>query len=457
MPPDVGTEMKMRGGQGTRVSSTAALTAFDPRGDGNAVQPHMVDASTFVFSNPSEGELAFACALSNQQILSILDPKGNKKAERIYARLSIPGAEAVEKTVLKLEPGSKWAFLFPSGMAAITTLLLSACHTSHGGDTSEGKIRKDVVIYGHTVYGGTYVLMANLACRFGLHAVAIDMSDLGAVRKAIEDYGDSVGLVYCETPANPTMEMVDIKAVAKLLSEKYDEAGRPVFGVDNTFAGIFQHPLKLGADVVAYSATKYMGGHSDLIGGVLVGRDGRKSVMKDFSEGITTTELKAVCSTVRTILGFTPSPEMAHKLFKHLQTYKLRMLRQARIATRVAKELAKHPKVEKVLFPGLLKGRDADLYRTQMSGSSGVITFELKDGTQEASYRFLGSLKIVLLAVSLGYVRSLATHPSSTTHSEIPPKEQMKMGITPGLIRLSVGIEEPKDLIRDLKQALDHV
>ncbi|MBI4812099.1 PLP-dependent transferase, partial [Candidatus Falkowbacteria bacterium] len=184
---------------------------------------------------------------------------------------------------------------------------------------------------------------------------------------------------------------------------------------------------------------------------------GPMCVVKDFVEGIAETDVKAACMLYRAILGYTPAPEMAYKLFKHLQTYILRMRKQTLNAIFIAEWLAEHKKVSKVYYPTLLTGEEARLYRRQMSGPSAMIAFELKDCTKEAAFRFLKALNVILRAVSLGFVRSLAEHANTMTHSDIPPEDQLKMGITPGLIRLSIGLEEPEDIIEDLKRALAEV
>mgnify|MGYP001558995237 CR=1 FL=1 len=456
---DTGQEnMEMRGGQGTRVSNTAALTAYKPSEGKGAVQPAVVDASTFTFESAMVAKIAFAHAYGLTEVIQNLDPDGIYKDELIYARLSNPSIKTVEDMMQALEPGADWAFLFPAGMAETSALLVAACHHQLDvGQPGLGTIRRDVVLYSHPVYGGTHALMEKIAPRFGFHAVAVDMRNIEAVRDAIKEFGGRVGLVYCETPANPTMSMVDIQGIADLLKEMCDKASRPIFAVDNTFGGIFQHPLLLGADVCAYSATKYLGGHSDLIGGFLVGKTGRTCELKSFDKGVVSAPLKNAVFAMRTIMGFTPSSEMAHKLFIHMQTYILRMRQQAQNATAVAEFLATHDKVEKVYFPTLLEGADAELYKKQMSGPSGMIAFELKDGSEERAFTFLDSLNVVLRAVSLGFVRSLAEHPRTQTHSDITVEEQEKMGITAGLIRLSIGLEEPEDIIADLDQAFAKV
>ena len=451
-------EMKMRGGQGARISNTAALTAYKPIEGKGAVQPPVVTASTFAFSTVEEGQLAFGCAYGLGKVVKALDPDGTRKAEPIYARLSTSSMSTVESMMKAIEPGADWALLGPAGMSMASLLLVTACHQKLDTENPGlGTIRRDIVLYSHPVYGGTHALMEKIAPRFGFRAVAVDMRKLEAVRDAIKEFGGRIGLVYCETPANPTMAMVDIKGIADLLKDMYDDATRPVFAIDNTFAGIFQHPLLLGADVCLYSGTKYLGGHSDLIAGFLVGKTGKKCAIKSFDQGVVSVPFEMAILAHRTVMGFTPSSEMAHKLFTHMQTYILRMRKQAENATAIAGFLALHEKVAKVYFPTLLEGVDAELYHKQMTGPSAMIAFELKDKSEKAVAVFLDSLKVILLAVSLGFVRSLAEHPRTMTHSDITVEEQEKMGITGGLIRLSIGLEEPGDIIADLDQALAKV
>lgn len=445
--------MVMPNGQGG-VNHTTALAAYNPSRDGGGVQPPMVEASTYRFSTADEGRRAFSCAYGLQPREQD-DP--DARPELIYARLTTPSMNTTEEVMKSLEPGADWASLFPSGMAALTTLVHSTCHHPFGGvDLALGERRRDVIIYGTPIYGGTHGLMEIACPRWGFTGVAVNMSDLPLLQHVIETYRDRIGLVLCETPANPTIAMVDIGAVRRLLERLYpDEKHRPTFAVDNTFAGIFQHPLMLGADVAVYSATKFLGGHADLIGGMLTGLNGSSSVVvKSFVGGLAEVPLINVLMGNRTILGYTPSSEMAHKLSKHIQTYVLRMRRQAAVATIVASWLVAHPKVRKVYFPTLLIGEEAELYSRQMTGPSSMIAFELVGATEADAFRFLNTLEQILLAVSLGFIRSLAEHPASMTHSDITPVAQEKMGITPGLIRLSVGIEEPEDLIRDLEAAL---
>lgn len=454
MPPDIGTEeMAMRGGQGTRVSNTAALAAYDPSRHGGSVQPPMDDSATFTFT-AEEGRKRFACAYQLGEVLDEVDPDRTEEPGLIYARLTTPGMLAVEDMMKALEPGSDWTRVFPAGMAAIEALLTCACHHPLGGE-GLGTVRRDVLLYGFPVYGGTHAIFEKVAPRYGFIPVSVDMRNLDEVRAEISKYGDRIGLIYCETPANPTMTMVDIKAVADLL-DSYGDKSRPIFAVDNTFAGIFQHPLLFGADVVVYSATKYLSGHSNLIGGFLVGKNGKKVVMRSFEGAVVLAELVGAITGHRAVLGLTPSAEMVHKLFTQMQTYVMRMKSQAETATVVAAYLAANERITRVYFPTLMVGEHAKLFGDgrQMTGPSGMIAFELKDANKATIYRFLNSLEVILCAVSLGFVRSLIEHPRSMTHSDITIEEQEKMGITGSLVRLSIGLEEPDDLIKDLKQAL---
>lgn len=454
MPTDDRDEMEMRGGQGARVSNTAALTAYDPSEHGGSVQPPMDDSATFTFT-AEEGRKRFACAYQLGEVLDEVDPDRTEEPGLIYARLTTPGMLAVEDMMKALEPGSDWARVFPAGMAAIAALLTCTCHHQLA-DRGLGSERRDVLLYGFPVYGGTHAFFEKVAPRYGFIPVCVNMQNLSEVFAKIKEYRNRIGLVYCETPANPTMTMVDIKAIADFLAELYEDNTRPVFAVDNTFAGIFQHPLLFGADTVVYSATKYLSGHSNLIGGFLVGKNGKKVVMRSFEGAIVLAELVGAITGHRTVLGLTPSPEMVHKLFMQMQTYIMRMKRQAETATIVAAYLAANERIARVYFPTLMVGEHAKLYGEgkQMTGPSGMIAFELKDADKATIYKFLNSLEVILCAVSLGFVRSLIEHPRSMTHSDITVAEQEKMGISGNLVRLSIGLEEPDDLIKDLKQAL---
>ncbi len=246
-------------------------------------------------------------------------------------------------------------------------------------------------------------------------------------------------MIFIETPANPTNDLVDIAHCAEL-AEKYSNGRKVAVAVDNTFLGpLFQHPMKFGADLVIYSATKFIGGHSDLIAGAVVGSD----------------ELVSQILETRTFLGTASGPWTGWLLLRSLETLKLRMTSQMKNARYVADFLADHPKVDQVHYLGHISEENPqyEVYRRQCVAPGAMVAFEIRGGEAEA-FRFLNSLQLIHLAVSLGGTESLAEHPATMTHSDIPAEQQPRMGITPALIRLSIGVEHYEDLIADLDQAL---
>lgn len=443
-----------------RVSQTAPFASYNPYEHFGAVSLPNVHASTYAFEDSEDGEHAFGCAYGIADTVQRLDPQGTRKMHLIYARLTTPTILACEKSMKALEPDADWAYLFPSGMGAITTLVQSVCHQAMdpNGTREEGRVVRDYVIHNVPIYGGTHALMHSLLRRWGFKNIELNLNDPNAVLPFLKKYGSRIAMILLETPANPTTDMVDIKAVRSLVDEVYGlNQYRPLLAVDNTFMGIFSHPLPLGADVVVYSATKYLGGHADLISGFLVGKNGPKTLVKPFMGSETFVDLSTAILGNRTICGYTPASDVAQRLWTHMQTYPMRMRRSAEVATQVAQFLAGHPKVTKVQHPSLLQGAAKELYERQCTGPSSMIAFTLAEDTKGAVFRLLNNMKLIVRAVSLGANRTLANHPATWTHSDITPEAQREMGITPGLIRLSVGIEEPEDLIADLEQALRFV
>jgi methionine-gamma-lyase len=256
---------------------------------------------------------------------------------------------------------------------------------------------------------------------------------------ADQSVADRVGMIFIETPANPTNDLVDIAHAAKLASRCCGKRN-PVVVVDNTFLGpLFQHPLKFGADLVLYSATKFIGGHSDLIAGAVLGSE----------------DLIGQILGTRTFLGTMSSPWTGWLMLRSLETLKMRMTAQMKNAQYVADYLAEHPKVERVNYLGHLTEDHPqfDVYRSQCMAPGSMVAFDVRGGEAEA-FRFLNELKLVHLAVSLGGTESLAEHPATMTHSDIPADVQPRMGITPSLVRLSIGVEYYEDVIADIEQAL---
>ena len=410
-----------------RPESLMMTYGYRPELSEGSLKCPIFQTSTFAFKKALEGKQFFATAMGKAGA-----PEGQSPG-LIYSRLNNPDLEVLEDR-LCLWDGAEACVVFNSGMAAISTTLLELLRPG------------DVMLHSKPVYGGTdYLINSNLR-RNGIKTGGFPAGD-GAqgLEAALAPCGESanLALIYVETPANPTNELVDIEACVQF-AQKHSTPDRQVLVVvDNTFLGpLWQHPLKQGADLVIYSATKFIGGHSDLIAGVCLG----SRALVDRVRGL------------RTLLGTMPSPWTGWLLMRSLETLKLRMTCQMKNARHVANFLADHPKVEKVYYLGNLTEDDAAfaVYRRQCLAPGSMISFDIVGGEKEA-FQLLDSLKLITLAVSLGGTESLAEHPATMTHSEIEPDEQLSMGITSSMIRLSIGVENPDDLISDLEQALEQV
>ena len=259
-------------------------------------------------------------------------------------------------------------------------------------------------------------------------------------RVAAHEPAGRLAMVLIETPANPTLDLIDIRMCAEIAESRRTEDHTPLLAVDNTFLGpLWQHPLQHGADLVLYSATKYIGGHSDLVAGAVIGSEA---------------DIRPIAAT-RTYMGTMADAWTGWLLMRSLETLHMRMTRQGETAAKVARFLEEHPKVRALRYLDLLDPSDPqyDVYRRQCLGPGAMISFEV-DGGEAAAFRFLNALKLVKLAVSLGGTESLAEHPASMTHSGVPTEEKERTGVTAGLVRLSIGVEHPDDLVADLGQAL---
>ena len=406
--------------------STAVIHAgYRTRLSENAVKPPVFRTSTFEFSSASDGGKCFERAYH-------LPGDDGQDPGLVYSRLNNPNTEIFEDKMVALEAGATHAAAFPSGMSAITTAIIALVPA--GGR----------ILYTDPVYGGTYFFLKHLCPgRFGIETVPVDTSDLANTEKALQT-GGPYDMVFLETPANPTLSLTDIEAVATLV-RRY-RGPQTILAVDNTFLGpVFQRPFLNGADLVLYSATKFIGGHSDLIAGVALTRSA---------------ELMRPLRDYRAILGATIAPDTTWMLTRSIETLWIRMERQAEKATKIAAALQGHPKVERVLFPGLLTQSDGAAYTTytrQCSGPGAVISFYLKDGTRDTAYRFLDTVHLCHLAVSLGGTEALIEHPRSMTHSDMTLEDLDRCHITDAMIRLSVGLESSDDIIQDLLQALDTI
>jgi methionine-gamma-lyase len=398
---------------------------YNPHWSEGAIKCPIFQTSTFVFKSAEEGKAYFELAYG------LREKEQEEQTGLIYSRLNNPDLEILEGRLALWDEAEDCA-VFESGMSAITTVLMEFLRPG------------DLLLYSRPVYGGTAHFVEHILPEFGIHVMAYD-PDMGVdeIEQMMREAGleDALAMVYVETPANPTNTLIDIRAMRELADHFALEGERPVVAVDNTYLGpLWQHPLEHGADLVMYSATKYIGGHSDVIAGAVLGDAERMQRIK----------------TMRTFLGNMAGPWTGWLLMRSLETLKVRMDKQLTNAQRVAEYLADHPAVRQVHYLGLLTEADGEAYRIyqrQCSAPGAMVSFEVKGGEKEA-FAFLNNLKLVKLAVSLGSTESLAQHPASMTHAGIAPEDKVAMGIHDNLVRLSVGVEHPDDLIADLDRAL---
>jgi methionine-gamma-lyase len=401
---------------------------YEPRLSEGSVKCPLFQTSTFVFERAEAGKAFFEVAYGLREMRPAEEPG------LIYSRINNPDLEILEDR-LGLWDGAESTLVFSSGMAAISTTLWTFLRPG------------DVLVHSEPLYGGTEFLVHNILPQFGIRPEGFGA---GAAGRSLEEAVEAakahgrVAVLYVETPANPTNGLVDIGRCAELADQLQGaQSHRPPVIVDNTFLGpLWQQPLSLGADLVIYSLTKYVGGHSDVIAGASLGSEALVSGVRG----------------MRTILGTMSDPHTGWLLMRSLETLKLRMTGAMKNARYVAEFLADHPKVDKVHYLGFLQDShpDAAIYRRQCRAPGSTFSFEVHGGEAEA-FRLLNQLLLIRLAVSLGGTESLAEHPGTMTHSDIPPERQAELGITPAMIRLSVGVEHPEDLIADLAQALEAV
>ncbi|OFX28264.1 MAG: cystathionine gamma-synthase [Bacteroidetes bacterium GWA2_32_17] len=333
-----------------------------------------------------------------------------------YTRAGNPNFTNLEDTLASLENG-KYATVFASGLSAITALISTLKKGSK-------------VLGGDDLYGGTYRLFNNVFKQFGVEFITIDTQDLDAVKQSFKLKPD---FIYIESPTNPLLRISDISAISELAKKQ-----GVLSVVDNTFASpYFQNPLILGADVVLHSSTKYLGGHSDVIGGVVVTNN---------------LQLKKKLDFARKSIGLNPSPFDVWLISRGVKTLEVRMQKHEKNAFAIAKFLQKHPKVKNVFYPGLPEHVNYNIAKKQMKGFGGIVSVEF-DLNIKQTKQLISSFKIFSLAESLGGVESLVDHPASMTHASIPKSEREKVGLKDGLVRFSVGIEDEKDLINDIDSA----
>lgn len=395
---------------------------YDPRLSEGSLKPPIFLTSTFVFETAAEGKRFF-------EGITGLRPGGAEGL--VYGRFNGPDQEILEDR-LALWEGADEAAVFSTGMSAITTALMA--HVRAG----------EAIVHSGPLYAATEKLIDAVFGRFGVSYENFAAgAPLDELRTLIEKMRAErrIGAIYLESPANPTNELVDIEGIVKLRDQLYgDDPDRPVIMVDNTFLGpVFQQPIKNGADLSIYSLTKYVGGHSDLVAGGVVGT---KAAMLP---------IMALRNTVGTITD----PHTSWMLLRSLETVALRMERAESNARRVCEFLRDHPKVERVGYLGFLDlaSEQGDIYARHCSGAGSTFSVIIKGGEAE-SFRFLDALRLVKLAVSLGGTESLASHPAAMTHLSVPAERKQRLGISDNLVRISIGIEDEDDLIADFTQAL---
>ncbi len=336
-----------------------------------------------------------------------------------YSRGANPTRTALENALASIENGAR-GLAFSSGLAATDCVM---------------KLLKpnDEVIAMDDLYGGTYRMFTRIYQDMGIKFHFVDMNDLEKFQSLINE---NTKLVWIETPTNPLMKVVDIEAIGKITKAK-----NILFAVDNTFATPYlQRPIDLGADIVMHSATKYLGGHSDVIAGALILKDAELGDKMHFLQFAT---------------GATLGPQDSYLVLRGIKTLHIRVQRHSENGQKVAEYLASHPKVEKVYYPGLASHANHEVAKKQMNGQfGGMVSFTFKSGAKADAIKFLEDLKVFTLAESLGGVESLANHPALMTHASIPEPKRKEIGISDDLVRLSVGIEDAEDLIQDIEQAL---
>ena len=363
--------------------------------------------STFIFDSAEQGGRRFAL----------------EEAGYIYTRLGNPTTTVLENKIAALEEGEA-AVATSSGMGAISSTLWTVLKAG------------DHVVTDKTLYGCTFALMCHGLTRFGIDVTFVDTSNLDEVKNAMKE---NTRVVYLETPANPNLKIVDLEALSKLAHTNPNT----LVIVDNTFATPYmQKPLKLGADIVVHSVTKYINGHGDVIAGLVI-------TNKELADQIRFVGLKDMTGAV---LG----PQDAYYIIRGMKTFEIRMERHCKNAKKVVEFLNKHPKIERVYYPGLETHPGHEIAKKQMKDFGAMISFELKGGF-EAGKTLLNNLKLCSLAVSLGDTETLIQHPASMTHSPYTKEEREAAGITDGLVRLSVGLENVEDIIADLEQGLEKI
>lgn len=403
---------------------------YDPALSEGAVKVPIFQTSTFVFRSAQHGKDFF------ELVAGLRELREGEQPGLIYSRFNNPDLEILEDRLTVWEQAEA-ALVFASGMAAIATTLLSMARPG------------DAIFFSAPIYGGTETLLTRLLSRFNITAAEFaangtpaEIEARLAETSAALPPGARIAALMIETPANPTNHLVDIAHCARMAASLADQPnGRPAVIVDNTFLGpLWQRPLAHGADLVIYSLTKYVGGHSDLVAGAVLGSKAQLKPIRGMRSG----------------LGTMSDPHTGWLLMRSLETLELRMSRAGENAAKVADFLAGHPAIDRVGFLGHLQAgsAQAEIFARQCTGAGSTLSLYLKGGEADA-FRFLDRLQLIKLAVSLGGTESLASHPAAMTHIAVPEDRKKRFGVLPNLVRISIGIEHPDDLIADLRQALE--
>jgi methionine-gamma-lyase len=412
-----------------RPESLMMSYGYNPHLSEGAIKCPIFQTSTFVFHNAEEGKRFFEIAYG------IKEKEEKEELGLIYSRLNNPDLEILENRLTLWDEAEDCA-VFESGMSAISTAMMEFLKPG------------DLLLYSNPLYGGTVYLIEHILTDFGINiqGFSADMTEEELIELVeASGMGNKLGMIFLETPGNPTNSLIDIEMCRRIADHFSTEEKKVMVAVDNTYLGpVFQHPIKHGADLVLYSATKYIGGHSDVIAGAVLGS----------SESI-----KRI-KNMRTFFGNMAGPWTGWLLMRSLETLKIRMERQVKNAKKVAAFLANHPKVENIHYLGLLTpedGRQYEIFKKQCLSTGAMISLEIRNGGEKEAFRFLNSLRMIKLAVSLGSTESLAQHPATMTHADVPEEEKDEYGIKENLVRLSIGVENVEDLIWDIGQALDEV
>ncbi|WP_084399605.1 cystathionine gamma-synthase family protein [Henriciella aquimarina] len=426
--PDKPYRKRKIGDHVLRPESLVMGYGFDPAMSEGSIKPPIFMTSTFAFKSARDGEALF------RQLAGKREEGDPEEADLIYTRFNNPNMEVLEDRLTLYDAGDH-ALVFSSGMGAITTALLACA----GAGTS--------ILHSSPLYGGTEVFMRTFMPDFGVTPFEIDAwaSEEQILAKAREAAkAGPLSVIFTESPANPTCALVDIEACKRVADTIEKETGhRPLIMCDNTMMGPIGHvPLKHGADLALYSLTKYIGGHSDLVAGAAIGSH----------------EVITKIRRVRNYLGTTLDAHTCWLVTRSLETVRLRMEKAFDNARICAEYLRDHPKIGKMMYPAFFEEGDPQrkVYDEQCEAAGSTFSFDVKGG-KEAAFRMLDNLQLIKLAVSLGGTESLMCHPGSTTHSGVDEAIRKRIGFTDGLVRFSVGIEAPEDLLADLEQALEAV